>query len=181
MSIKPKKTTKLRSYLWQRRQTLLLDVPDDLIGRELQALVHVQLGHVDPHQEPPVPRFGWRLVVEHHRIHPDYFLHCFTYFFSNFLKLTFWQHTFSSKGYLTETPFFPEQEHTHTFAGGDTRVVPGLGSTFKLPLGWFHDCHELFHVFCCRWGQCWQFLQIEREREKDNVEINERIEWNKLT
>lgn len=38
--------------LRQRSEALLLDVPDELVARELQALLHVQLGHVHANQQP---------------------------------------------------------------------------------------------------------------------------------
>lgn len=38
-------------YLGQRGQTLLLDVPHQLVPRELQALLHVQLWHMNSDQQ----------------------------------------------------------------------------------------------------------------------------------
>lgn len=50
--------------LGQRSEHLLLDVPHQAFGRKLQALVHVQLGHMDAHQQPTVPRLWWRILVK---------------------------------------------------------------------------------------------------------------------
>lgn len=57
------------SYLRQRRQSLLLHVPEQLVDGKLQAFVDVELGHVDSYQDPAFPgRFGWGLVVFERRL-----------------------------------------------------------------------------------------------------------------
>lgn len=38
--------------LGQGSEALLLDIPDELVARELQALLHVQLRNVHTHQQP---------------------------------------------------------------------------------------------------------------------------------
>lgn len=38
--------------LGQGGETLLLNVPNELVSGELEALLHVQLGHVHPNEEP---------------------------------------------------------------------------------------------------------------------------------
>lgn len=54
----------VRTDLGQRGEHLLLDVPHQAIGRKLQALVDVQLGHMDAHQQPAVARLWRRILVE---------------------------------------------------------------------------------------------------------------------
>lgn len=39
------------TYLWQRGEALLLHVPHQLISWELEALLHVQVRHVNSHQQ----------------------------------------------------------------------------------------------------------------------------------
>lgn len=62
-------TRKSGSYLRQRRQSLLLHIPEQLVDGKLQAFVNVELGHVDSYQDPAFPgRFGWGLVVFERRL-----------------------------------------------------------------------------------------------------------------
>lgn len=62
-------TRKNGSYLWQRRQSLLLHVPEQLVDGKLEAFVDVELGHVYSYQDPAFPgRFRWRLVVFERRL-----------------------------------------------------------------------------------------------------------------
>lgn len=46
----------INTDLRQGGKALLLDVPHELVARELQALLHVQLGHVDADQQPALLR-----------------------------------------------------------------------------------------------------------------------------
>lgn len=59
--------TSLRKvYLGQRGEALLLNVPHELVLGELQALVHVELGHVHTHHQPALGRHAARRPLHHH-------------------------------------------------------------------------------------------------------------------
>lgn len=62
-------TRKNCSYLRQRRQSLLLHIPKQLVDGKLKAFVDVEFWHVDSYQDPAFPGgFGWRLVIFERRL-----------------------------------------------------------------------------------------------------------------
>lgn len=66
-SVRPNKGSVMHAHLWQGGQALLLDVPDQLVPGELQALLHVELGHV--YLDEQVALIGGGLVGAHHHAH----------------------------------------------------------------------------------------------------------------
>jgi len=69
----------IQTHLRQRRQNLLLHIPDQFVDWELQTFVDIQLGYVNAHENPAFAwSFWWRLIVECHLIidaHVDGSLH----------------------------------------------------------------------------------------------------------
>jgi hypothetical protein len=61
-------------FLGQRGQTLLLDVPHELVPRKLEALLHVEFRNVDPDQKVALVGASFALLL-----HPGLDVHIYVY------------------------------------------------------------------------------------------------------